>query len=213
MEYNALPKQPGKSFADMYQLTWLGNQYKEDYSDRLLLAIFWEETCFNNIKQTGKGTAVGFGQIEPSEFWTLQKYGLSLPPTFTEKITFKDKNNKEITIKKVHAKSALSDALSVKATCCILHCMKQTFRTQHGVLGAYAGLEYAKQNPDVKPSFEERLTIIKNWKSCEEQLSGITPYQTYTTAEQDTILKALNTARPFGSLKEQFRQVLFPVKP
>lgn len=35
------------------------------FSPELLIAIFWEETRFENIKQAGGGPAVGFGQVEP----------------------------------------------------------------------------------------------------------------------------------------------------
>jgi hypothetical protein len=34
------------------------------FTPELLTAIFWEETGFQNIPQTGGGPAVGFGQVE-----------------------------------------------------------------------------------------------------------------------------------------------------
>jgi hypothetical protein len=37
-----------------------------DVTDELIMAICWEETFFNNVKQDG-GTAIGFGQMEPRE--------------------------------------------------------------------------------------------------------------------------------------------------
>jgi hypothetical protein len=208
MAYNPPPKLPGKSFADMYELTFLGNRYKEDFSDHLLLAIFWEETCFNNVAQTGKGTAVGFGQVEPSEFWKLKPYGLGLPATKKVVVT---ENNQQFT--KTYATAPLSDAQAILATSCTLHCLRQHFRSREAVCGAYAGLSYAKSNKLASPSYEERLAIIQNWKNCESQLAGIKPFQTYSADDQEQIMKALNTARGFSTVKEQFRPVLFPSKP
>jgi hypothetical protein len=43
----------------------------EDLTNELFLGLFWEETFFNNIRQVGKGTGVGFGQVEPSTFINL----------------------------------------------------------------------------------------------------------------------------------------------
>lgn len=43
------------------------------YTDELLIAIFWEESTFCNIREVrrvgGFGPAVGFGQINDTEFW------------------------------------------------------------------------------------------------------------------------------------------------
>lgn len=215
MEYNAIPKLPGKSFADMYELTYLGNKYKDDFSDRLLLAIFWEETCFNNIHQTGKGTAVGFGQVEPSEFWKLKSYGLGLPPT-RKVVTKYMENGKEVTVTETIATSVPTEGQSVQATASILHCMRRQFSSQQACLESYAGLSYAKEieakNKVIKPSSAERLKIIENRKACEKDLENIKPFQTYGPAEQEIILKALNKARPFELVREEFRKVLFPGK-
>ena len=67
---------PGFSFQEMVNLVYDNNwQLYQVFSDALLIAIFWEETQFNNIAQE-KGTAVGLGQVEPRELWTLKKYGV-----------------------------------------------------------------------------------------------------------------------------------------
>jgi len=48
------------------------------YSDELLVAIMWEESTFCNIREVrdgGKsGPAVGFGQINDTEFWRFPQY-------------------------------------------------------------------------------------------------------------------------------------------
>src|SRR6187401_1229856 len=70
----AIPKVPGMSFIGMFTLLeqWRVPLLKPVFSTELLLAICWEESLFNNVKQDGDGTAVGFGQTEPSEFWKLR---------------------------------------------------------------------------------------------------------------------------------------------
>jgi len=76
-----LPQLPGKTFGAMKRLVSLYNvaTAKHIITDGLLLAIFWEETLFNNVFQTD-GTAVGFGQVEPSYFWAIDRYKIGLPP-------------------------------------------------------------------------------------------------------------------------------------
>jgi hypothetical protein len=69
----AMPHKPGQSYLGMYHLivTNRVQMYKEVFSPELIIGICWEETFFNNIKQE-QGTAVGFGQTEPAEFWKLE---------------------------------------------------------------------------------------------------------------------------------------------
>ena len=47
------------------------------YTDELLIAIFWEESTFCNIREVRKGggfgPAVGFGQINDTEFWRFRE--------------------------------------------------------------------------------------------------------------------------------------------
>ena len=64
---------PGMSFRSMSD--WIERvryaQLPREFTNELFLGIFWEETFFNNVRQQGKGTGVGFGQVEPSTFITL----------------------------------------------------------------------------------------------------------------------------------------------
>src|SRR5262245_40660999 len=64
---------PGKSYLQMYDLIGRSRvQPLQDlFTDFLIMAICWEESMFNNKKQDGSGTAVGFGQTEPGELWKL----------------------------------------------------------------------------------------------------------------------------------------------
>jgi len=68
---------PGKSYSYMVGLL---NQNADviaptPLTNETMLSIFWEETFFNNILQTGAGHAVGFGQTEPAEFYRFDANG------------------------------------------------------------------------------------------------------------------------------------------
>ncbi len=49
-----------------------------EYTDELLIAIFWEESTFCNVREVRKdgsfGPAVGFGQTNDTEFWRFPQY-------------------------------------------------------------------------------------------------------------------------------------------
>ena len=56
-----------KTLSEMLKLTSANNDYKNMFPDELLIAIFWEETLFQNIEQV-KGAegqvGLGFGQVQ-----------------------------------------------------------------------------------------------------------------------------------------------------
>jgi len=53
-----------KSFTEMVGLTLLNHRKpNQPFKYSMLLAIFWEETLFGNVAQTGGGPGVGFGQV------------------------------------------------------------------------------------------------------------------------------------------------------
>jgi hypothetical protein len=83
------------------------------------------------------------------------------------------------------------------------------FGTQRGALLGYAGYEWAKRNPGAYPSAAQRLNIIAGWKACETKLLDVRPFGMPERSEQDVILGALNSAKPFGALRETFRPLLF----
>ena len=68
---------PGKSYEYMVGLLNqnAGVLGPTPLSIETMLSIFWEETFFNNILQTGAGHAVGFGQTEPAEFYRFDAHG------------------------------------------------------------------------------------------------------------------------------------------
>ncbi len=200
------PNTPGKSFVKMFDLIYTTNSKfnRKEFSDRFLMAIFWEESLFNNVFQGGKGTAVGFGQVEPSEFWKLKPYGLGLPPTYTEIVK---EGGKEY--KKVHASAGLTDRQAVQAAAALL---EYTFKLKgrEVALRAYGGYYWAKDNPSAKPTAAERLEIIAGWGKCADALADVKPFKRPTREEENVILAALNMSRPFGTRREEFRPILFP---
>jgi hypothetical protein len=147
-----------------------------------LIGIFWEESLFNNVFQGGGGTGVGFGQVEPAEFWRLKEYGFTPPPTV--KIGEKTASTR-----------ALTDREAVLAAAALL---------------GYAGYQWAMANPTIaKPTAEERLAIVAGWEACEVKLEDVRPFRRHTRAEEIVILDGLNLARGFKARREELRPLLF----
>jgi Transglycosylase SLT domain len=62
-----LPQWPGTDVTTMDSLITFNNMADHPaVTGELIMAICWEETFFNNVKQDG-GSALGFGQMEPAE--------------------------------------------------------------------------------------------------------------------------------------------------
>ena len=154
----------------MFDLVYNNNFARPTFPDRLLLGIFWEETFFNNIHQYGLGSGVGFGQVEPAEFWKLKEYGLVLPV-----YTVQRKNSKGETYKKTYAARALTDVESVKATAGALMFLKKKLAVQ-ACLEGYGGVQWARDHPQERPTAAERLQIIEGWKACAVALEPCRPY-------------------------------------
>ena len=174
-------KQPGYAFEDMAKLVYDNNwQLHDVFSDELLLAIFWEESQFNNIKQI-KGTAVGFGQVEPAELWTLKKYGIH-----------------------TNAKNILNDpAHSVEVTAYYLRHLYEsqqaTPKTRATALKRYAGYWYDHA--------AWRLQIIAGWEACERALKAI---KGGWSSDPQAVLAALSMARGIDKSDPVVRGALFP---
>lgn len=188
--------EPGISFVHMFNLVYDNNFVREDFPDRLLIGIFWEESLFNNIFQMGTGTGVGFGQVEPAEFRRMSEYDLPPPP-----------------IRKIGSKTAaarpLSDDESVQVACALLGSLRDRLGTRRAALLGYAGYWWAKSNPGGYPSASQRLGIVAGWEACERKLQDIRPFREPERGEQDTIMAGLNLARPFWARREAFRPILF----
>jgi hypothetical protein len=174
-------KQPGYAFVDMVKLVYDNNwQMYDVFTDELLLAIFWEETQFNNMPQV-QGTAVGFGQLEPAELWTLKKYGIH-----------------------TNAKNILNDpAHSVKVTTYYLRHLyesqKATPKTRAEALKRYAGWYFDHAT--------WRLKVIAGWEACERALKGI---KGGWSSDPQAVLAALSLARGIDKSDAKVRGALFP---
>jgi hypothetical protein len=67
-----LPKWPGTDITTMDSLITLNNIADHSaVTGELIMAICWEETFFNNVRQE-RGTAIGFGQMEPADMKRTQ---------------------------------------------------------------------------------------------------------------------------------------------
>ncbi len=56
-----------RKISEMISLTWDNNPFFQYFPDELLIAIFWEETLFQNIEQIRGATGqkgLGFGQVQ-----------------------------------------------------------------------------------------------------------------------------------------------------
>jgi len=197
-----LPELPGRTFEEMIHLVTLHNlaTAKNIITDGLLLAIFWEETLFNNVFQTD-GTAVGFGQVEPAEFALIASYKIGLPP-----------------VRKVGAATfstrALTDVEAVKASAAFLDYLLKTTKGLDNALGGYAGFDYAKKHPDKKPTYPQRVQKVNGWKTCGPELDNILSRwrsSTYARADKEReVLGALGHSRGFKDKLADFQFVLFP---
>lgn len=152
---------------------------------------------------------MGFGQVEPAEFGRFEPYKFGLPPTQTVHIPARG-NKPAGTI--VRCTRALSDIQAVKVAAALLHDLHLKAKTSQTALEAYAGVQFARDNPGTKPTADERLQIIKGWKNCAENFALFPMHRPpFSDSEQEQILGALRNARGFNSDKERgFRPRLFP---
>ena len=129
-----------------------------------------------------------------------------MPRTRTEVI-----QTKKGTIKKVHSTASLSDDIAVQATTNSLNYLHRIANfSREYCFKSYAGVKTAELDPTLKPSAEERRTIIKNWLACESALKDVKPFKKPTKEEEDVILDALQLAKPFKERREEWRPILFP---
>jgi len=182
---------PGNDFATMANLVNDNGSDNPLVTDQLLIAIFWEESLFNNIKQPG-GTAIGFGQIEPSELKRMNASG-------------------DI---HVDVGGVLSDPeASVNATAQVLEALFSKLGKPAGLRG-YAGYGF-KNDASWKAA---RQAIINGWTSCEQALLNISSNILDAGDDPDAVIAALRKSRPFGpdaptSNGVTWRDALFPPEP
>jgi hypothetical protein len=139
------------------------------------MAIAWEESMFNNQEQIG-GTAWGFGQVEPSEYYKLQgpqaAYPVQgLPSVRHYEVKAKGKDGKEITLKKARLQGSLTDQQSIQVEISSLMHGYKALGSKMASLRAYAGIGYAGPDvPDRLSDAGKRQHIIDGWLACETHL-------------------------------------------
>jgi hypothetical protein len=149
-------------------------------TDELMMAICWEESFFNNIRQDG-GTAIGFGQMEPSELKKIR-------PDLTADAILSDPGTS------IEAMSDMLDALFNRLG-------------RDGGLRGYAGYWF-KSDADWR---SKRQAIIDRWTACEQALQKIDAYETDADATIEALKKAKGfdpDKIAFGSTT--WRNLLFP---
>jgi peptidoglycan hydrolase-like protein with peptidoglycan-binding domain len=190
-----------KSFSEMVGLTLLNHRKpNQPFKHSKLLAIFWEETLFGNIKQIGGGRGVGFGQVERQNFFFLKQQ-----PAFA--------NGYQVPSVKT-TDTAVDDNIAVQvASCLLLH----YFFTSKNPTGAeqFANESYSGANlpaaqlaqfPPGLNTRADRLAIIDRWNNCSAALDALpgvigtqpVPAQNYVGDVEDKILTALRLARDFA---------------
>lgn len=198
-----MPDPAPKSFIEMLDLISQHQRRPNDpFTPELLMAIFWEESLFTNVRQKGGGTAIGFGQVEPAE---MGKVTTDRAKELGYYVAGVSTSTRE-----------LDDALSVTVpSCYLLHLFHASSAPTVAervdfALKAYAGYWYEGPSPLTK---EQRLAIIGGWRRCESMLSELpfTPASARGEASaqmEDAYMEALRHARPFSA--QAMRGRLFP---
>jgi hypothetical protein len=176
-----LPQQPGTDITTMDSLITFNNMADHpDVTGELIMAICWEESFFNNVKQQG-GTAIGFGQMEPSELRKIRP----------------DLSSSDI----------LGDpGLSIVAMSEMLDSLFQKLGRDNGLRG-YAGYWFRSDNE----WRTKRQKIIDGWTACEQALQQIDAYEMDPDATIDALKKARSFdpgKKAIGG--STWRDVLFP---
>jgi hypothetical protein len=190
-----------KSFAEMVGLTLLNHRKpNQPFKHSMMLAIFWEETLFGNIAQTGGGPGVGFGQVEHQNFFWLNQ-----PPAIANGYQVPSVNT---------TTTAVDDNIAVQvASCLLLHyffASKNPAGADQFAYESYAGANLPAaqlaKTPTPVNTRAKRLAKIEGWKACSEALDalpgviGTQPVtaQSYVGDVEDKILAALKLARGFA---------------
>jgi len=189
------------------------------FTTELILGICWEETFFNNVKQTS-GSAVGFGQSEPSEFWKLETANARAKGFFVAHLPRRQKVGNNAT----HLLGDLTDEQSIQVTSAML-CQLYFDLSPHRdtVLQAFAGVGFSR-NLAMKVSKGEitedaadkidplkvagRLDKIQGWQNCEQSLLALQD----DSDKRPRILDALSQSRQFLKNDPDWYAILFPEK-
>ena len=191
---------PGRSYAYMAGLVGQNASVLDptQFTKETMLSIFWEETFFNNIVQTGAGHAVGFGQTEPAEFYRFDANGsLSQLAKTGGYLVYNlpRRNGKDLI-------GTLDDYTAVRVACALVRDLfERGVKSKRAILNAYGGVGFKGTQPAHLAKAGGREAIIQGMLNCESAL--------LTATKPDEIINALKLARAFDQDAE-FRKVLFP---
>ena len=200
---------PGRSLANMWHLLSLNYQVlgPTPVGTELMLAIFWEEgPFFNNVFQVGAGTAVGFGQVEPYEFYRMDAKGnLSQLAKAKHYLVHNLPRRIPLGKRKARLSGALDDYTSVRVACAFVRDLfERGVRSKHSILKAYGGVGFKGPQPEKLAKKGGREAVISGWLQCEDALKAAHP-----AMEPNTVLAALKLAKAFKN-DDEFRKRLFP---
>lgn len=202
---------------------WKGWRGVNDDSGRdaglaLLLSIFWEESLFNNIPQTGAGSAVGFGQVEPAEMYKFDAANVNSPdPSLREAVKSAETHNylvyhlpKRTKVgNQTRLAAPLGDITAATVSAATLrHVYESKSRNIQTALDAYAGVGFKGQTPKHLATDKDRRAIIEDWLACAKDLfeKGLV----VDKPAADPVLDALNKSRPFSDIRAAVKPILFP---
>lgn len=191
---------PGRSYAYMIGLL---NQnvsviQPTPLTSFTMIPIFWEETLFNNIGQAESGSAVGFGQTEPAEFWRFD--AASSTGDFAKQKGYAIEGLPKRNGRKLLG--TLNDYQAVRAACAFVRDLFERGKTsKRSILNAYAGVGFIGDQPARLAKPGAREAIVQQFLDCELAL--------LKARSIDDVMSALQIARPFNQVAE-FRKILFP---
>src|SRR5262245_17128994 len=175
----------------------------EVFTPELMIAIFWEETRFENIRQSlikrgdNRGRAAGFGQVEPAEITKACNHCGITPPWKRDEIAPHVDDEKAVQIA----------GMSLGQLFCTRRKTLPVAEKKCAALLNYAGL-LSPRPPSFKGTLEEwreqRRGIVDGWLNCEKHLlarfSG-------TPIDKRFLIDALNKASA-GKPGQRFNAVV-----
>jgi hypothetical protein len=211
-----VPRKPGCTFGYIWGLIQKNKNILNTtgISPELVTGIFWEETLFNNVNQTGAGTAKGYGQVEPAEFYRFNANNLSSRNKAFAELAHKAESKGYLVHGlprviylpdgKVLCPGPMDDEVSVQAALAVIRDLRERGKDPHTILNGYAGVGFRGEQAAHLARPGGREGIIQGWRDCEARLASSIP-----TGDADGIMGALKMARPFNQ-DEEFRKLLFP---
>lgn len=211
-----MDRKPGCSFAYIWGLIQKNKSMLDTtgISAELVVGIFWEETLFNNINQTGAGTAKGYGQTEPAEFYRFNANNLnSRNKAFADMAKNAQKKGYAVyglpqvvylPDKKVVCPGELTDEQGVQVSLAMIRDLRERGKSPQTILDGYAGVGFKGEQAAHLARPGGREAIIKGWRECEAKLAKAVP-----AGDKDGIMSGLKIARSFNQ-DEEFRKILFP---